>query len=202
MFAVGLTGGLGSGKTTVSRLFADLGVHVIDTDLLAREVVQPGKAALQALQHHFGEGILNADGSLNRADLRAHVFKHPEERLWLEALLHPLIQEAVKAQLSEKKGPYSLVVIPLLTENYRQSYPFLDRICVVDCEEALQLQRAIARDGIHAELAQQMIGSQPTRQDRLALADDVIVNNEDLSSLESQVMTLHQVYLSLCKVIF
>lgn len=199
MFVVALTGGIGSGKTTVAHLFAKQGVHLIDTDHIARELVKPGQAALQSLIHHFGSDILHQDGSLNRKALRTHIFEHPHERLWLENLLHPKIQHEVKHQLQQATGPYTMIIIPLLTENYRQAYPFIDRICVVDCEEHLQLERTITRDGITREVANQMIQSQISRERRLLLATDVIINNHDLSALEAQVMALHQQYLTLSR---
>jgi dephospho-CoA kinase len=197
MLKVGLTGGIGSGKSTVSNLFEKLGVHIIDTDLISRELVEPGRPALQKLADHFGQDVLNVDGSLNRVHLRQHIFGHPEERHWLESLLHPLIRQEVQHRIQSDQGLYTLIVIPLLTENYRQDYPFLDRICVVDCEDSLQLQRTTARDGISPELAAQMLKSQLSREVRLTLANDIITNNHDLSALESQVMALHQKYLSL-----
>lgn len=197
MLRIGLTGGIGSGKSTVSALFAKLGVHIIDTDLISRELVEPGRPALKALADHFGQDVLNADGSLNRPHLRAHIFGHPEERHWLEQLLHPLIRQEVQNRISQDPGPYTIIVIPLLTEGYRQDYPYLDRICVVDCEDAFQLERTASRDGISTELAAEMVRSQLSRDARLALADDVLTNNHDLSTLEAQVMKLHQRYIKL-----
>lgn len=199
MLAIGLTGGIGSGKSTVSAMFAKLGANIIDTDLIARELVEPDRPALKTMCDHFGEDILNADGSLNRAHLRQHVFGHPEERAWLENLLHPMIQKEVNHRLHHGKGPYTVVVIPLLTENYRQTYPFLDRICVVDCEDALQMERTAARDNISPELVGQMLKAQLSREARLSLAQDVIMNNHDLSTLEAQVMALHAEYLAIIK---
>jgi dephospho-CoA kinase len=197
MLKVGLTGGIGSGKSTVSNLFEKLGVSIIDTDLISRELVEPGRPALQQLADHFGQDVLNADGSLNRGHLRQHIFGHPEERHWLESLLHPLIRQEVQHRIQSDQGLYTIVVIPLLTENYRQDYPFLDRICVVDCEDSLQLARTTTRDGISPELAAQMLKSQLSREVRLTLANDIITNNHDLSALELQVMALHQKYLNL-----
>lgn len=199
MFIVGLTGGIGSGKSTVSALFSKLGANIIDTDLIARELVEPGCPALKLMSDHFGMDILNADGSLNRTHLREHIFGHPEERHWLEALLHPLIRQTVQSRIQETKGPYAIVVIPLLTENYRQDYPFLDRICVVDCDDSLQLQRTATRDGISTELAAKMLKAQLSREARLTLAHDIVTNNHDLSALESQVIALHKQYLILAR---
>lgn len=200
MLTIGLTGGVGSGKSTVAEIFAELGAEIIDTDLIARELVEPGTPALQAMTQHFGSDILNPDGSLNRRHLRGHIFGHPQERAWLEQLLHPLIQAEVHRRLPLSQGLYTVVVIPLLTENYRQTYPFLDRICVVDCEDSIQLERTAARDGITTELAAQMLRAQLSREERLALAQDVITNNHDLSSLKDQIMALHRKYLTIIHV--
>lgn len=197
MLTIGLTGGVGSGKSTVADMFAKLGAELIDTDLIARELVEPGTPALHAMSKHFGRDILNPDGSLNRPHLRGHIFGHPHERVWLEELLHPLIQAEVHRRLPLSQGRYTLVIIPLLKENYRQTYPFLDRICVVDCEDTIQLERTAARDGITPELAAKMLKAQLSREERLALAHDVITNNHDLSSLEAQVMALHLKYLAI-----
>lgn len=198
MFVVVLTGGIGSGKSAVADIFAQQGVDIIDTDIIARDLVAPGQPALSAITEHFGHEVLNADGSLNRGILRAHVFNHPKDRQWLEHLLHPMIQQAVKNQLTDCTGPYALVVIPLLTKNYRQAYPFVDRICVVDCDENMQIERTVSRDNITQAMAQQILDTQISREERLALATDVILNNSDLSALTSKVMAMHNKYLALC----
>lgn len=195
MLVVALTGGIGSGKTAVSDMFAQLGAQIIDTDRIAREIVEPGEPALEAIRQHFGEEVLNPDGSLNRTLLRARIFNHHKDRVWLEHLLHPMIRKQVKEQLAKQGYPYAVIVIPLFTTTTRQEYPFIDRICVVDCEENLQVTRTQSRDGITQDMAKQIIATQIPRQERLALADDVVTNNLDLSALKKQIIDLHIRYL-------
>lgn len=199
MLIIGLTGGIGSGKSAVSDLFKKLGAEIIDTDQIARDLVAPGTPALKKIHDYFGENFINPDQSLNRQHLREHIFKVPSDKAWLEALLHPLIQQEAFKRCQALNQCYAVVVIPLLTENNRQQYAFLDRICVVDCEEALQLQRTLTRDGISLEFATRILKTQPSREARLALADDIIVNNDSLSLLEKQVMALDEQYKALCK---
>jgi dephospho-CoA kinase len=193
-FRVGLTGGIASGKTTVANLFAALGVPIIDTDLLAREVVAPGTPLLREVASRFGPKILAADGSLNRQALRSRIFADPEERKWLEALMHPAIRELTDAGCEAAPGAYSMVAIPLLVETAGKSR--FDRALVVDCEPELQLARLQARDGVTRAEAMRTLAAQATRAERLAIADDVIHNDGDMAALRDQVEKLHRQYLA------
>lgn len=191
-YIVGLTGGIASGKTTISDGFARLGVPVVDADLIARELVAPNSKLLATLAAHFGPDILNDDTSLNRQALRSHIFKHPEDKSWLEAQLHPAIRETIKTRCMTAKAPWLLVVVPLLLEN-ADSYDFIDRILVVDLPEELQWQRALARDG-DAQTLRAIIQSQVTRETRLAQADDIIDNSDTQDSLETELARLDAFY--------
>ena len=193
-FRVGLTGGIASGKTTVANLFAALGVTIIDTDLLAREVVATGTPLLAEIARHFGPRILAADGSLDRRALREQVFSDPEQRRWLEQKTHPAIRDLTDQRSRAAPGPYSMVAIPLLVET--SGADRFDRVLVVDCEPSLQLARLMARDGVTRESALRMLAAQVARQDRLAVADDVIRNDGDLASLRDQVEILHRQYVA------
>jgi len=197
-FVVGLTGGIASGKSEVTRRFEALGVTVADADLAARAVVAPGSPALAMISERFGPSMLLADGALDRARLRAHVFADVAERKALEAITHPAIREQLRSQCERAESPYAMAAIPLLTEaGGRAAYDWLDRILVVDAPEAVQLARLMQRDGNDAVLAQQMIDAQASRQQRLALADDVVVNDAAPEALQAQVERLHAVYLGL-----
>lgn len=189
---VGLTGGIASGKTTVSRLFAHLGVPIIDTDVIARDVVAPGTPLLQRVEQEFGPGLIGADGALQRRQLRERVFADPDARRRLEALLHPAIRAEVARQSAQATGPYHILVIPLLVEG--QGRIPVDRVLVVDCPEDLQIQRLQARDGSSAAQARAMLAAQTSRPTRQAAADDVIVNDGDPGRLEAAVAALHQKY--------
>ena len=191
-FRIGLTGGIACGKSTVANLFVALGVTLVDTDLLAREVVEPGSPLLGEIARHFGAQVLQKDGSLDRAILRQRVFANPAERQWLEQLTHPAIRELTDARCEAATGPYVMVAIPLLVET-RGAARF-DRVLVVDCEPELQLARLQARDGMTREQAQRMLAAQATREQRLAVADDVILNNGDIAALRDQVEKLHGQY--------
>jgi len=195
VFRVGLTGGIASGKSTVARLFEALGVPVIDTDVLAREVVAPGEPLLGQIAARFGAGVLAADGSLNRTALREIVFADPAARADLEQLTHPAIRARLEALSAVLGGPYQLLVIPLLVETRGQTP--VDRVLVVDCSEALQIRRLQARDGATLEQARRILAAQATRESRLAMANDVIVNEEDLGAVRDRVATLHATYLRL-----
>jgi len=196
-FRVGLTGGIASGKTTVANLFAALGVHIVDTDLLAREVVAPGSPLLPKIAEHFGEQVLQKDGSLDRARLRERVFADPAERLWLESVTHPAIRELTDSRCESATSAYVIVAIPLLVET-RGAKRF-DRVLVVDCEPELQLARLQARDGMTRAQAERMLAAQVTREQRLEVADDVIRNDGEIAGLRDQVEILHRRYLSAAK---
>lgn len=195
VFRVGLTGGIASGKSTVTRLFEALGVPVIDTDVLAREVVAPGEPLLGQIAARFGAGVLAADGSLDRTALRAIVFSDAAARADLEQLTHPAIRARLEALSTVLGGPYQLLVIPLLVETGGRTP--VDRVLVVDCSEALQIRRLQARDGTTLEQARQILAAQATREARLAMANDVIVNEGDLGAVRDRVANLHATYLKL-----
>lgn len=192
-FVVGLTGGIGSGKSAVSHLFAELGIDVVDADIVAREVVEPGTSALKTITEHFGDSILNEDGSLNRPALRTRVFENDDDKQWLNALLHPAIRTEMQKQLKDATSPYVIFSVPLLIENGLDS--LADCVLVVDCSEDTQLERATLRDGSNIETIKSIMASQATRQQRLAKAQDVIDNNGELSALPDQVKSLHQRYM-------
>ena len=194
MFSIGLSGGIGSGKSTAADLFAALGVSVIDADRIARELVAPGKPALQQITAHFSDSILLADGNLDRARLRRQIFADPEQRIALEAILHPLIHQEMAQRRSElpPDAPYCILCIPLLIE--QGGNDLVDRILVVDATRDQQITRASRRDGISREEIEAIIDSQADRVSRLAAADDVISNEADPASLHSQVEQLDRYY--------
>lgn len=192
---IGLTGGIGSGKTEVSRYFSTLGAEVIDTDLVARELVEPGQPSLQELIGIFGSEILETDGSLNRAALRKIVFSDPKLRKRLEKLLHPRILQRAIAQATRSQAAYCILVVPLLIET-DSVYP-VERILVVDSPQKLQYARVMERDGLSREQIDAILATQVSRQRRLAAADDVIVNDGDIQSLHQAIDRFHEVYLGL-----
>jgi dephospho-CoA kinase len=192
---IGLTGGIASGKSTVADLFAARGVPIIDTDKIARDVVEPGQPPLERLVERFGRGILTPDGHLDRPKLREIVFSDPKARADLEALTHPAIGSAVETLAAAAGGPYQILVIPLLVEKGLAGR--LDRVLVVDCPEAMQLERLQKRDGSSSEQARAMLNAQASRAERLKAAHDVIHNESDVAALRAQVATLHQRYLDL-----
>jgi dephospho-CoA kinase len=194
-FVVGLTGGIGSGKTAVSDRFQALGVTVVDADLASRAVVEPGTPALAAIAEHFGAGILGADGGLDRAALRARVFADPAERRWLEALTHPLIGAYLREHLQSSVSPYSMLVNPILIESGQARA--CGRVLVVDVPETVQLARTMARDGNTEAQVRAIMAAQADRARRLAAANDVIVNDRDLPHLDTEVARLHARYLEL-----
>ncbi|AHM75742.1 dephospho-CoA kinase [Yersinia hibernica] len=194
-YIVALTGGIGSGKSTIANAFANLGVPVVDADIIARQVVEPGMPALADIASRYGETILQTDGTLNRAALRAKIFSEPQEKAWLNSLLHPLIQQETQRQLASIHGPYVLWVVPLLIEN--GLHHRANRVLVVDVAPEIQLARTMARDGITRQQAEHILASQVSRQQRLACADDIIDNSGDPIVIAPQVASLHQQYLKL-----
>ena len=188
-FIVGLTGGIGSGKTTVANMFADLGVDIIDADLIARQVVQPNSKALVAIAQHFGNDYINEDGQLNRALLRTSIFSHHHEKLWLNNLLHPLIRQDILLALAASHSAYCILVAPLLLENHLNK--LVSTVLVIDTSEASQLSRTLSRDTSTKEEVQAIIKSQISRADRLTAADYLIDNsNTNLDLIRQQVLTL------------
>ena len=192
---IGLTGGIASGKSTVADLFAARGVPVIDTDVIAREVVEPGRPALAEIAREFGPDILDEEGRLNRRRLRDVVFRDDKRRETLEAILHPRIREETEAQAAAAGGAYQLIVVPLLVESPMQAT--MDRILVVDVSEETQLERLLQRDAESEVQARRMIAAQASREDRLRIADDVLDNDGTLDATADQVDRLHQKYLEL-----
>ena len=194
-YTVALTGGIGSGKSTIANGFAALGVTIIDADVIAREVVEPGSPALQAIVERHGKSLLTEQGTLFRARLREIIFQSPEEKHWLNSHLHPLINARTQQLKAQARSPYVLWVVPLLVENQLQHQA--NRILVVDVDEATQLQRTQLRDNISLEQAKNILAAQATRQQRLACADDIIDNSGAPEDALPQVAELHQRYLAL-----
>jgi len=192
---IGLTGGIGSGKTAVSDLFAKRGIDIIDADVIAREVVLPGTPGLDAIVQRFGQTILQADGTLNRPALRSQVFASDEDKAWLNNLLHPLIREAMLQAIAASRSPYCILSVPLLIENGLDK--IVSRVLVVDCPEALQLSRALKRDNSDEATIRSIMKSQATRQQRIDKSDDIIDNSASFADLVPQVEALHQCYLAL-----
>lgn len=191
---IGLTGGIASGKTTVANMFIDLGIEVVDADIVAREVVEPGTPALQQISEHFGQSVLSPDGSLDRKALRNIIFSDEQAKTWLNNLLHPLIRNTIVEQLQNTTSPYSILVAPLLLENNMQT--LVSRVLVVDTEISTQIERTIARDNSDISQAKAIISAQIARDKRLALADDVIKNNGMINNLTNDVKKLHDGYLA------
>lgn len=188
---VGLTGGIGSGKSTVARAFGDLGIPWVDADDVAREIVAPGEPALEAIYKRHGNAVINADGSLNRAALREIIFNHPQERSWLESVTHPRVRKRLLEhlqRLSHQGAPYVMLVSPLLFESGQQA--LVDTTVVVDIPESLQLSRTLARDGVSEQQVHAILGAQMPRTERLARADEVIENHRDQASMRKQVVAL------------
>ncbi|GIU46734.1 dephospho-CoA kinase [Shewanella algidipiscicola] len=194
-FVVGLTGGIGSGKTTVANLFAELGITLVDADIVSREVVAKDSEGLAKIVEHFGETILLDNGELNRAALRQRIFSNTADREWLNALLHPLIRAEMLSQLEKADSPYAILVVPLLFENGLDS--LVNCTLVVDISPELQTKRTIERDAVSAEQVQNIINSQASRAEKLSKADDVIDNQGTISALKGKVAVLHNKYLTL-----
>jgi dephospho-CoA kinase len=197
VYRVALTGGIACGKSTVANLFAALGASLVDTDLLAREVVAPGSSLLREIAAHFGAQILLGDGGLNRQELRARIFADPAQRKWLEALMHPAIRELTDQRSQAATGPYVIVAIPLLVETGGANR--FEHVLVVDCDPELQIARLAARDGNSRQQAERILAAQASRAERLAVADDVINNDGDIASLRDQVGKLHRQFVRASK---
>jgi dephospho-CoA kinase len=195
VYRVGLTGGIASGKSTAAKFFGALGIPILDSDQIARDVVEPGQPPLERLVERFGPTILTTDGHLDRPALRDIVFSDPRARADLEALTHPAIGAAMEARSAAAGGPYQVLVIPLLVEKSLASH--VDRVLVVDCDRELQIRRLRDRDGSTPEQAQAILAAQAPRLARLKAADDVITNEADMSAVQNQVAALHVRYLEL-----
>ena len=197
-FSIGLTGGIGSGKSMVADMLAARGAAIIDTDVIAHQLTAPGGAAMPAIRASFGDAFITPEGALDRAAMRAHVFADPSARKRLEAILHPLIGAETEAAALRAVGPYRVFVVPLLVESGRWQQR-VDRVLVVDCPEALQIERVMRRNQLSPEQVQAIMASQASRTQRLAAADDVIVNDADPAALAQQVASLHETYVRLSK---
>lgn len=194
MKAVALTGGIASGKSLAAQRFAELGVTVIDSDVIAREIVEPGQPALEEIVQRFGKTVLQTDGRLDRRALRERIFHDPQARADLERITHPRIRAIMRARAADAHGPYQLHVIPLLAESGRASE--FDRVLLIDCDPAVQKARLMQRDGSSAETAEAILAAQARRSERLAIADDVLVNDGSAQTLRDGVERLHREYLA------
>ncbi len=192
---IGLTGGIGSGKSAATQIFQAMGIDVVDADLMARMVVEPGSPALQSIAEHFGQQILKPDGSLDRAALRQRIFAAPAERQWLENLLHPLIRKEIAQRLHKADSAYAILSSPLLLETGQDA--LTDRVLLIDAPEARQIERTCQRDGTSPEDVTAIMATQWTRSQRQERADDVILNDGDLHQLELKVRAMHQTYIAL-----
>lgn len=195
MLKIGLTGGIGSGKSTVTQIFSELKAPIIDADIIAYELVGPGKPALKAIIDHFGQQILTNQNALNRKKLKEIIFSNPEQKKQLEQILHPLVFAEMESQIKQLSGPYCILSIPLLLET--QMEDFVDRILVIDCPVEFQLERVKNRDQLSEDRIKAIIASQATKEQRLQAAEDVIDNSTDAQALAEQVKKLHNLYLSL-----
>ncbi|MTJ02779.1 dephospho-CoA kinase [Idiomarina piscisalsi] len=192
-YVVGVTGGIGSGKTAATNEFECLGIVVVDADKVAREVVEPGSDCLEKIREHFGEAMIQPDGNLNRKALREKIFSDHTEKEWLNKLLHPEIRRKILHQLNHANSDYVILSAPLLLENGLDKY--CDRVLVIDVPESLQVERTIARDDTSAEQVEAILSAQMTRDQRRQTADDIILNDTTLAALHSQVQALHKQYL-------
>ena len=196
-FTVGLTGGIASGKSTIAGFFAALGVPVIDTDIVAREVVAPGSPGLVKIRESFGDSVIDESGSLDRYRMREIIFSNDEKRLALERILHPLIRTETNAQAAAAEGDYVVIVVPLLFESPIKAE--MDRIVVVDCKEETQIERLMLRDNESRDQACHILATQANREERLSIADDIVRNDGDVDSARERVQTLHEIYMELAR---
>ncbi|PST93759.1 dephospho-CoA kinase [Photobacterium iliopiscarium] len=194
---IGLTGGIGSGKTTVANVFAEYGIDLIDADIIARDVVAIGSVGLARITEKFGNRILLNDGNLDRSQLRTAIFSDPQLKNWLNQLLHPLIREKMLADIDRATSPYCLLIVPLMIENNLQT--LTDRLLVVDVDQQTQIMRTQQRDNVSLEQINNILAAQASRQQRLDAADDIICNNGDNQALLTQVAQLHLHYLALAR---
>lgn len=194
-WVLGLTGGIASGKSAAAQRFAELGVHVVDADQASRWVVEPGRPALAQLVEHFGPGLLQGDGRLDRGALRQLIFADAEQRRWVEALLHPLIANEITRSLAGATSAYAVFVSPLMVESGQ--YRITQRLLVIDAPESLRVERTLLRDNTSAEQVQAILKAQASREERLKLADDILLNDRDLAWLRAEVDRLHTFYLTL-----
>jgi dephospho-CoA kinase len=197
MFIIGLTGGIGSGKTATSDYFASKNITIVDADVVSRLVVEPDQPALLKISEHFGENILDQNGGLNRSALRTIVFEKPEQRLWLEGLLHPLIAQEIQKQLNESQSPYTLLVSPILFESGQNL--FTQRTLVVDAPENLQISRTTKRDHTDEKGVKAIMKAQTDREVRIEKADDILLNDGTLEQLHAKIDSLHEKYLTLAQ---
>ncbi len=197
-YIVALTGGIGSGKTTVANEFAKLGVPLVDADVIARQVVEPNTPALESITRHFGKGVILPNGELNRQRLREIIFSKPDEKKWLNALLHPLIQQETQKQFQQINYPYVLWVVPLLIEN--NIHHLADRVLVVDVTTEEQIQRTLKRDKTSLEQVTNILNAQVSREKRLNYANDIITNHSHDTDLSGKVAAFHNQYLTLAKI--
>lgn len=195
-FVVALSGGVAAGKSAVARRFEALGIRVYDADVAAREVVAPREPALAEIEFVFGAEVLNADGSLDRRAMRERVFADRVARKKLEGIIHPRVRAWLRRRVGMDRGPYCILAIPLLVEN-REEYAWVDRVLLVDAPETLQIERLMQRDGVTRDAALRTLDAQSSREQRLAIADDVIVNDGEEAALDAQVAVLHARYLDL-----
>ena len=195
MFVVGITGGIGSGKSAVTAKLEQLGIDIIDADIVAREVVEPGTRALKDIQSYFGDRILSPDGALNRTALREIVFSQPEKRKWLEALLHPIIRNETIKQLNNASSPYAVLASPLLLET--DQHELTQRIVLIDVSVETQIERTIARDNNNRKQVEAIIAAQMSRTEKQKKSDIIITNDEDLSALYNKVSVLHETLIRL-----
>ncbi len=197
MLIIGLTGGIGSGKSVASDKFASLGITVVDADVASRTVVEPGKPALKEIEDHFGPEVLEKNGTLNRSKLREIITSNAKERKWLESVLHPRIGEQITKEISESKSPYTLFVAPLLLETNSQA--MCSRIVVVDVPQEIQIKRTAQRDQVSSDQVEKLVSAQMKRDSRLERADDVLSNTGTIEELEKKVEELHKKYLKMAE---
>lgn len=197
-FVVGLTGGIGCGKSSASQFFSDLGIDVIDTDVIARQLTQPNGSAISLIQNTFGSSVIAADGALDRNKMRDLIFANSELRHKLEQILHPLILKEVIRRIKQSHAPYVIVVIPLLFETNDYNH-LIRHILVIDCDEQQQLLRTMERSNLSEQKVRSIMATQVTRETRIQKADDVILNNQNIEYLKAQILLLHHKYLALSK---